>query len=156
MKRRKLRIAWSVAWGIVAVLFVAMWVRSYWRSDLVGLSTSKLTYFVSEERGEFQIGKALNPYAFPIAWHIEFNKIVDYRIPPLSEQPDYYGFLGFGFSQRPPHFIYIAFPHAFLVVLALATALAPWLRLLHRFSLRTLLVAVTIVAVVLGLIVWLM
>ena len=29
MKHRKLRIAWSVAWGIVAVLLIALWVRSY-------------------------------------------------------------------------------------------------------------------------------
>ena len=26
---RKLRIAWSVAWGVVAVLLCVLWVRSY-------------------------------------------------------------------------------------------------------------------------------
>ena len=41
MKHRKLRIAWSVAWGIVAVLLVALWVRSYWRLDT--LSPSRTT-----------------------------------------------------------------------------------------------------------------
>ena len=29
MKFRKLRIAWSVAWGVVAVLLCVLWVRSY-------------------------------------------------------------------------------------------------------------------------------
>ena len=29
MKHRKLRIAWSVAWGIVTVLLCVLWVRSY-------------------------------------------------------------------------------------------------------------------------------
>ncbi len=29
MKHRKLRIAWSVAWGIAGVLLIALWVRSY-------------------------------------------------------------------------------------------------------------------------------
>ena len=33
MKNRKLRIVWSVAWGIVAVLLVVLWVRSYWCVD---------------------------------------------------------------------------------------------------------------------------
>ena len=33
MKHRKLRIAWSVAWGVVAVLLCVLWVRSYWKSD---------------------------------------------------------------------------------------------------------------------------
>ena len=30
MRFRKLRIAWSVAWGVVAVLLIVLWVRSYW------------------------------------------------------------------------------------------------------------------------------
>ena len=33
MKYRKLRIAWSVAWGVVAVLLCVLWVRSYWWAD---------------------------------------------------------------------------------------------------------------------------
>jgi hypothetical protein len=35
MKHRKLRIAWSVAWGITAVLLIALWVRSYWWADVL-------------------------------------------------------------------------------------------------------------------------
>ena len=43
MKYRKLRIAWSVGWGIVAVLLVVLWVRSYCRSTLSSnLSTNRL------------------------------------------------------------------------------------------------------------------
>jgi hypothetical protein len=33
MTYRKLRIAWSVACGIVAVLLCVLWVRSYWYQD---------------------------------------------------------------------------------------------------------------------------
>jgi hypothetical protein len=44
-------------------------------------------------------------------------------------------------------------PHWFAMLTALAIAATPWLR--WRFSLRTLLIATTLVAVVLGLIVWL-
>jgi hypothetical protein len=33
MRFRKLRTAWSVAWGVVAVLVIALWVRSYWYVD---------------------------------------------------------------------------------------------------------------------------
>ena len=32
MRFRKLRIAWSVAWGIVCVLFIVLWVWSYWHN----------------------------------------------------------------------------------------------------------------------------
>ena len=38
MKHRKLRIAWSVAWGVVAVLLVSLWVRSYWIADSLQLN----------------------------------------------------------------------------------------------------------------------
>jgi hypothetical protein len=33
MRYRKLRIVWSVAWGIAAVLLIALWARSYWWCD---------------------------------------------------------------------------------------------------------------------------
>src|SRR5689334_13942796 len=35
MKFRKLRIAWSVVWGLAAVLLIALWARSYWRRDVL-------------------------------------------------------------------------------------------------------------------------
>ena len=36
MRFRKLRIAWSIAWGIACLLLIALWVRSYWHWDEVG------------------------------------------------------------------------------------------------------------------------
>src|SRR5690349_20538275 len=33
MKYRKLRITWSVMWGLVCALLIVFWVRSYWRFD---------------------------------------------------------------------------------------------------------------------------
>src|SRR4051812_45475962 len=33
MKYRKLRITWSVTWGLLAVLLCMLWVRSYFASD---------------------------------------------------------------------------------------------------------------------------
>src|SRR3954447_118615 len=33
MTFRKLRIAWSVFWGLACVLLVVLWVRSYWYHD---------------------------------------------------------------------------------------------------------------------------
>ncbi len=34
MRYRKLRIVWSVFWGLAAVLLIVLWVRSYWVWDL--------------------------------------------------------------------------------------------------------------------------
>jgi hypothetical protein len=47
---------------------------------------------------------------------------------------------------------YATVPHWFLLMLAAGLAAAPWLR--YRFSLRTLLIATTLVAVVLSLAVY--
>src|SRR5262245_30694970 len=35
MRFRKLRIAWSVLWGVAAVLLIVLWVRSYWRTEFL-------------------------------------------------------------------------------------------------------------------------
>jgi hypothetical protein len=35
MNYRKLRIAWSVGWGVLTVLLIALWVRSYRWQDQV-------------------------------------------------------------------------------------------------------------------------
>jgi hypothetical protein len=36
MRFRKLRIAWSIAWGILCLFLIALWVRSYTWDDLLG------------------------------------------------------------------------------------------------------------------------
>ena len=41
MNYRELRIAWSVGWGLVAVLLCALWVRSYWWADALWYRPSK-------------------------------------------------------------------------------------------------------------------
>ena len=38
---RGLRIAWSVWWGILCVLLIVLWVRSYWRFDRVSFGKQK-------------------------------------------------------------------------------------------------------------------
>ena len=35
MKYRKLRIAWSVAWGVAAVLLIVIWMQSDTRDDYI-------------------------------------------------------------------------------------------------------------------------
>ena len=37
MRYRKLRIAWSVVWGLAAVLLIVLWVRSCYTSDGINI-----------------------------------------------------------------------------------------------------------------------
>src|SRR4051812_46809034 len=49
MKYRKLRIAWSVGWGVACVLLIVLWVRSFWWRDYayarVVSSATQTTYY---------------------------------------------------------------------------------------------------------------
>jgi hypothetical protein len=35
MRFRKLRLAWSVGWGLACVLLIVLWVRTYYRMDIL-------------------------------------------------------------------------------------------------------------------------
>jgi hypothetical protein len=170
MKYRKLRIAWSVGWGVAAVLLVALWVRSYWWVDGVRLQANATYYLVSASQA---LRLEILPGAPPLArerakmrelttrivipdmanavsssWH-KFKVSAD-RDPERQAT----SILGFRLT-RPPTTPLPVCPHWFAVTLLAALATAPWVRKLdYRFSLRTLLIAMTLVAVGLGAIVW--
>jgi hypothetical protein len=140
MKHRKLRIAWSVAWGIVAVLLIALWVRSYQWVDVMAVRSGRA---VVSTQGKILTG-VVNASEWPRL--IESSK-QNISLPPLR-----YTLLGFGYEQAPV-LPAICIPDSGIVCLVAALSVTPWLHL--RFSLRTLLIATTLVAVALGLIVWL-
>jgi hypothetical protein len=116
MSHPTFRIAWSVAWGLVAVLLVVLWERSYRSMDAATLL------------GEYSLSS--------IDGRIFFNKPVTLSyIGPITWAAG---------GLTVPHWVSIA--------LALVTSLVPWLP--RRFSLRTLLIATTLFALVLGIIVF--
>src|SRR5689334_14765186 len=80
---RKLRIAWSVTWGVAAVLVCVLWVRSYWRvyslyeNHYVG--TEQSTYvrsWVEVQQGSVVISKGRkdapnSPRSGTLRWDFE-------------------------------------------------------------------------------------
>jgi hypothetical protein len=149
MRFRTLRIAWSVTWGLVAVLLVALWMRSYWWCDnVIGPLGATRSFFVWSDRGRFGIGvvpqrlRSLangGPWASGHAW-----------LGDLS--PRDYGFTPWLPSWATEN--YVAVPTWSLVLLIGAIAAATWMHWSMRFRLRTLLIATTVVAALLGLIVY--
>ena len=138
MNQRKLRIAWSVGWGVVAVLLCVLWLRSYWRQDRIeGPWFNSSQFHVWSVRGELIYRSDTQP------GHWEFQTI------PREEGnkwSSYWGWKADAFSRVA----YI--PHHTSVVFFATLASLPWLP--RRFSLRTLLIATTLIAVLLGLVVW--
>ena len=142
MRFRKLRIAWSVVWGLAVVLLVVLWVRSYWWMDGIGHNNGTCVIDVQSASGSIVFEKANSP-----GGDLSVITSTAFASPFLPHTT-------FDFQDHLPSFAAVYLPHWFFTVLFTAVAAAPWVR--FSFSLRTLLIATTHVAVVLGLVVWLL
>ena len=151
MRFRKLRIAFSATCGIACVLLIVLWVRSYHFDDMVdGPLKGGKAAFVQSRAGRIMFGMGPLYHDDPWQWRVSGRfKHVDQVMAGTYKDE----FLGFQVEIGTRIFFHV--PHWFGILLfaSVATvAAAPWIR--PRFSLRTLLIATTLVAVVLGLIVW--
>ena len=138
MKYRKLRIAFSAACGVFCLLLIALWVRSYWWIDEVYIGRSYPAVCGWGDLYYKPIMHFNNSYQLHVSEH-DFGPI---RIDSTwnGDGPLVFRIDGF------------ALPIWTLLLPIAAIAILPWLP--WRFSLRTLLIATTLVAVVLGLIVY--
>jgi hypothetical protein len=139
MKHRKLRIAWSVAWGIVAVLPVAWWVRSYWFGDFASITCSATQ--------QIRLVSIDGVIGFVMKDRMANN-------PPFavgSEASSQYGD-DWTIHHIWPQNVRFCLPHWVLAIPPAALAILPWF--CFHFSLRNLLFAMTLVAIWLGLVVW--
>jgi hypothetical protein len=147
MRYRKLRIAWSVAWGVVAILLIVLWVRSYWWGDVVhALDKNLIATSIGSNRGELyysQIDWKLDVgagHSSSHGWHYQ-------SLPPFAQDKrQLVSLIRTGVAFR------LGIAHWVLILLTSTITAIPWLP--WRFSLRTLLIATALVAVLLGLIVW--
>jgi hypothetical protein len=165
MRFRKLRIAWSVEWGIACVLLIVLWIHTYWYQDRYwGLISTSQTLgskswhgWTSIEWASYDLTKPDAPRHLPDPpWQfgsrlIEPDPLLG--IPSnIAPRPSWMwehksrGLIS-TFTVALPTWLPLAIIAGFVVL--------PWLTSVRRFSLRTLLIATTLVAVVLGLIVWL-
>jgi hypothetical protein len=146
MRFRKLRIAWSAVFGIACVLLIVLWVRSYrpnsgiigdsWRSHDLPKGNDPdgprvFTMRSSKGWGEFSTA------SYHVGWTVE---LVDRRKTAW----------GLGVCIGPTS-ISALVPDSYMVLLTAALATTPWIRWSLRFSLRTLLVAMTLAAIVTAL-----
>ena len=152
MRFRKLRITWTVFCGIACVLLIALWVRSVSWDDGSGIRlTSNYCLYGEQIRCRVLIYiSQLKPGLEPSHWWSQSIDANDFEIVKENTGPS---MLGFGVTHRPGYFR-IRLPHWFLVAATATAAVVPWFSWRWHFSLRTLLIATTLVAVVLGLIVY--
>jgi hypothetical protein len=144
MRFRKLRIAWSIFWGLAAVLLIVLWVRSYW--ILSSLDVSGGHRFTSSRGCVFIDEQFLLAGTRPKASQHKLlgHSVLHVLISGGAVKPN-------GVGTKLP-----LWP---LVTIVAVLPMAPWILIIPwlrwRFSLRALLIATTLVAIVLGLIVYL-
>jgi hypothetical protein len=149
MKFRKFRIAWSVSCGIAFLLLIVLWVRSYWYLESV------LSVFgnVNSVRGTI----VFNFFDFIYGWNREKKDWAVIRKAPerWSHNAPMRRWPPIRVSQPATGVQRVELEYWFLSPLIALLGIAAWQsRLRFRFSFRALLIATTLVAAALGLIVW--
>jgi hypothetical protein len=165
MNHRKLRITWSVAWGMLAALLCLMWVRSnrvcdfFYKRDARGL----LTTIGSSDGTLYLVRTSLNTRStvsmLPLSSY-QNSQIESFLAQQAQDSQAAHGWKrGRGeMLVAATSFVWdltadrerIRFPYWPFVLLCVASCAAPVLP--RRFSLRTLLVATTLLAILLGII----
>jgi hypothetical protein len=145
MRIRNLRIAWSVTSSAVALLLMLLWERSYRRLEILEVPIGVRAVQICSVSGRIAIAH-LAAYKTGIFYkNVVAGDAADWRKA---------GALGFAFHvDRVVTALLV--PHWLPALLFATLAAAPWISRSWRFSLRTLLIATTLVAILLGLIVWL-
>jgi hypothetical protein len=144
MKYRKLRIAWSVACGFLCLLLIALWVRSYWYVEKVLCSFSG-DVFVYVGSAPGVLGCTLLDEEYVDPWIVYKQPAEEWRARGGDRWLEQ-SWGGFNFAHAN-----LMAPYWFWLLMPAILAAAPWLWRSNRYSLRTLLIGITVVAAVLGL-----
>lgn len=146
----RLRIAVSALFAVVTVLLCVLWVRSYSISDtLRGPASNNSRIWINSLEGRVNISA---PWRGGGAGHWTIRRTA-ITLPDESLDLERFFSQCLRFEVWHEHPIRgVIVPYLFLVLLAGICAFLPWAS--YRFSLRTLLIATTLVAVVLGLAMW--
>jgi hypothetical protein len=148
IKFRKLRIAWSVAWGLTCVLLIVLWVRSYFIRDTAWLPASKISVEMNSLYGRVVL-------VFPFDRYVLGNSFKTFHEKVITQDTSrFQNSILRLVVIRQPNLTEIQIPFWCLILACLALVAAPWLHCRRRFSLRTLVIATTLVAVGLGLVAW--
>src|SRR5262245_38425110 len=140
---RGLRIAWSVWWGILCVLMIGLWVRSYRHWDELDYETP--SHWSLDIKSNYGTLLVLHTPAQPGTMAGDGDWMFINMGAVESDQGFYWEFF--------PGLRQLLFPIWLPVAVSLVATVVPWIRASRRFSLRTLLIATTLIAVVLGLVV---
>lgn len=151
---RYLRIGWTVFWLATCILLIGLWARSYWWADTLGQSVTRPGFPIATSmQGNVCLGGTITINSPSLQFNA--RRFCRNTMFLTSISIDEYRFTNDKWENTVTlDGIVMAIPFAALLPTVLLAAVSPWFPWSKRFSLRTLLVFTTMVAVVLGLIVW--
>jgi hypothetical protein len=146
-----MRIAVSVACAIACVLLIVLWAMTDRYLVVLEKLTASRVFQMRSENGRIALWQ-IKPPRFLMNYSFGRPVSVHGPIRDVADELDRAGTLGFGYLSAGMTTIVWA-PHWAFALLAGLLAFAPWIKWSLKFSLRTLLIVMTLAAVVLGLIV---
>jgi hypothetical protein len=148
-----LRIAVTALSLTACVLLIALWVRSYWWHDMVACGfTSKDGIIIDSTNGGLGLLRMSlhgTPTTF-VNWKVTSIWSPSEGPLPIGSEESYTAF----FFKRLTDGFSLSVPYWFLVLLFAALGTLAYTSRWKRFSLRTLLIATTLVAVALGTVIY--
>ena len=140
---KHLRIAVTALSLTACVLLIALWVRTYSSIEVIRGKAAGYPYLMESSGGGarfvlYKVGKLSN------TWSVESRENVKREGPTI----------GFDWMFNTKRFM-LGSPYWFLILSGIGMAMVPWLPWFRRFSLRTLLLAMTLVAVGMGAVIYL-
>jgi hypothetical protein len=158
MKYRKLRITWTVACGIPCLLLTVVWMRSYWHMDTFDLKPPKCWVNACSLRGALTVilkREARTSWDAKSPWAVTSEKVSEDSNDWPTTLPPQRSVLGVATLAIPyaggMDLKVVAMPMLYPAMLTVLAAAAAWIQWARRFSVRTLLLTVTLLGLVFGL-----
>lgn len=140
---RRFRIVVSLFFVVLTVGLCVLWLRSYWRTDVLVIPT--------DQSGTLSIGSLCGTFALLNA--SSDNESLTWQSSEPKVPPTRWGWAARQNSDGS-WIRTIFFPTWILMIVCATIATLPWLPYSRCFSLRTLFIATTLAAVLIGLITW--
>jgi hypothetical protein len=118
MKHRKLRITWSVVWGVACLLLIMLWVRSRYANDRVSMPLPGSGFGIMSRSGGLGIG----------IWRREVSEGWTFHTTPPEKLDLPYTNLVFAEYMADTDMYRVRSQYWCLILISVAFATAPWIR----------------------------